>query len=74
MPSTGRETVLDAVAAIPGLSAVVDRRTIRVVRKGDPGLPHQVLPVDWSAIIHRGDSRTNYLIQPEDRVYISGGR
>ena len=74
MPSTGRETVLDAVAAIPGLAAVADRRTIRVVRKGDSGVAHQVLPVDWPAIIQRGDSRTNYLLQPEDRVYISGGR
>jgi polysaccharide export outer membrane protein len=74
MPCSGRETVLDAVAAIPGLAAVADRRAIRVVRKGDSGVALAELPVDLQAIIHRGDTRTNYVLQPEDRVYISGGR
>lgn len=72
MPLTGRETVLDAIAAVPGLAAVADRRMIRVVRKGSPGSGLQTLPVDWSAIINRGDTRTNYLLRPDDRVYVSG--
>jgi polysaccharide export outer membrane protein len=71
---TGRETVLDAVAAVPGLAAVADRRTIRVVRQGAAGVPHQVLPVDWTAIIQHGDTRTNYALKPGDRVYVTGGR
>jgi len=70
MPSSGRETVLDAVAAVPGLAAAMERHTIRVARKGPPGAPYQMLPVDWSAIIQRGDTRTNYILMPEDRVYI----
>jgi polysaccharide biosynthesis/export protein len=71
MPCTGRETILDAVAAVPGLAAVADRRTIRLVRKGAPGSAQQTLPIDWTAIIHRGDTRTNYILQPDDRVYVS---
>lgn len=72
LPCTGRETILDAVAAVAGLAAVADRRTIRLVRKGSPGSALQTLPVDWTAIIHRGDTRTNYILQPDDRVYVSG--
>ena len=72
LPCTGRETVLDAVAAVPGLAAVAERRTIRLVRKGSSGSALQTLAVDWTAIIHRGDTRTNYILQPDDRVYVSG--
>jgi polysaccharide export outer membrane protein len=72
LPCTGRETILDAVAAITGLAAVADRRTIRLVRKGAAGSAQQSLPIDWKAIIHRGDTRTNYILQPDDRVYVSG--
>jgi polysaccharide export outer membrane protein len=74
LPCTGRETILDAVAAIPGLAATADRRTIRVVRRGAAGAANQVLPVDWAAILQRGDTRTNYVILPDDRIYVSGGR
>jgi polysaccharide biosynthesis/export protein len=74
MPCTGRETVLDAVAAVPGLAAAMDRHTIRVARKsaGPGGAPYQTLSVDWQGIIHRGDTRTNYILQPDDRVHVSG--
>lgn len=71
MPYTGSETVLDAIAAIPGLAAVADRRSIRVVRKG---AGDQILPVDWTAILHHGDTRTNYALMSGDRVYVSNGR
>ena len=71
MPCSGRETILDAVAAVPGLAATMDRHTIRVARKSPGGAPYQMLSVDWNAIIHRADTRTNYVLMPEDRVYIS---
>ena len=68
------ETVLDAIAAVPGLAAQADRRAIRVVRAGSAGAEHQILPVDWNAIIRRGDARTNYALMPGDRVYVTGAR
>jgi polysaccharide export outer membrane protein len=70
----GTLTILDAIADVPGLVAVADRRTIRVARKGAAGAANQVLPVDWTAIIQRGDTRTNYQLLPDDRVYVTGGR
>jgi polysaccharide export outer membrane protein len=69
MPCTGTETVLDAIAAVPGLAAVADRRSIRVVRKG---AGDQILPVDWNGILHHGDTRTNYALMSGDRVYVTG--
>jgi polysaccharide biosynthesis/export protein len=74
MPCTGRETVLDAMAAVPGLAATAERKTIRIIRMRGPGSGQQSLPVDWSALIQRGDTSTNYILQPEDRLYITGGR
>jgi polysaccharide export outer membrane protein len=71
-PLTGRETVLDAVAAVPGLAAVAGTRTIHVARKGPAG--DQVLPVDWVAITQFGNTATNYQLLPGDRVYVTGGR
>jgi polysaccharide export outer membrane protein len=71
LPFTGRETILDAIASVPGLAAVADRRTIRVVRAGAASGPHQVLPVDWNAILTRNDTRTNHALKAGDRVYVS---
>jgi polysaccharide biosynthesis/export protein len=73
-PCSGRETVLDAIAAVPGLAAVADRRKIEVVRRGSSGAADAVLPVDWAAIIQRGDTRTNYILQPGDRVHVTASR
>ena len=30
----------------------------------------QVLPIDWSAIAHGGETKTNYQILPGDRLFI----
>jgi polysaccharide biosynthesis/export protein len=74
LPLTGTETVLDAIAAVPGLAAQADRRSIRVARQGPAGAAYDVLPVDWNAIMLRGDTKTNYVLYPGDRVYVSSGR
>ena len=31
---------------------------------------YQVLPVDWSAIVKGGATRTNYQVMPGDRIYV----
>jgi polysaccharide export outer membrane protein len=71
LPTTGNETVLDAVAQIGGLSGVSSKRHIWVSRPGPAGncVP-QVLPVDWCAITRGGSSDTNYQLLAGDRLYI----
>jgi polysaccharide export outer membrane protein len=71
LPSTGNETVLDAVAQIGGLSGVSSKKRIWVSRPSPAGacVP-QVLPVDWCAIVRGGMAATNYQLLPGDRVYI----
>ena len=70
----GTSSILDAIADVPGLAAVADRATIRVVRKGAAGAADKVLPVDWTAILQHGDTRTNYQLAPGDRVYVTASR
>jgi polysaccharide export outer membrane protein len=71
LPSTGKETVLDAISQINGLSQVSDSKKIWIVRPS-PSDPQKatVLKVDWHAITRRGETATNYQILPRDRVYI----
>lgn len=70
-PSTGNETVLDAISNISGLPAVASKRKIWVARPAPPGHPcDQVLPVDWNAIVEGGSTKTNYQIFPGDRIYV----
>lgn len=68
---TGRETVYDAVAAIGGIPTVSSKRRIWVARPA-PNSPKcaQILPVDWEAIVKRGETATNYQLLPGDRLYI----
>jgi polysaccharide export outer membrane protein len=70
-PSTGNETVLDAIVQINGLTAVSSKQ-IWVAR---PGLNSdgcdQILPVDWQSVTERGNVATNYQILPGDRVYVA---
>lgn len=71
LPSTGNETVLDAVAQIGGLSGVSSKKRIWVSRPSPAGTcTPQQLPVDWCAITKGGMAATNYQLLPGDRVYI----
>ena len=70
LPSTGNETVLDAVSQLGGLIPVADLKHIQVARPGGPDCPQIVLPVDWHAITEQGDVATNYQLLPGDRVFI----
>jgi polysaccharide export outer membrane protein len=69
-PTTGNETVLDAIAQIQGLSAVSSRH-IWIARPAPDALgSDQILPVDWRAISQGGSTATNYQLMPGDRLFI----
>ena len=68
-PSTGNETVLDAVSQIGGLSSVSSKR-LWIARPAPNGCGDQILPVDWKGITRRGTTGTNYQLFPGDRLFV----
>jgi protein involved in polysaccharide export with SLBB domain len=70
LPSTGSETVLDAIAQIGGLSPVSSKKMWIARPAPADSTQDQILPVDWKGISRRGHTRTNYQILPGDRVFI----
>jgi polysaccharide export outer membrane protein len=71
LPVTGNETVMDAVAQVNGLTAVSSQDRIWVSRPAPEGGCHQILPVDWRAVVEQADPATNYQILPGDRVFVA---
>jgi polysaccharide export outer membrane protein len=70
-PSTGNETVLDAISFAGGLLPSAAPTNIRLVRPSPPGACCQaLLPVNLPAIINAGDTTTNYQIMPGDRLVV----
>lgn len=70
-PSTGNETVLDAISNVAGLPVVASKKYIWLARPAAPNHScYQVLPVDWKAITQGGATETNYQIFPGDRIYV----
>lgn len=70
-PSTGNETVLDAIAQIRGLPTVANKGQIWIARPSpNPCQADQVLHVDWNAIAQGAQTSTNYQILPGDRLYV----
>ena len=69
LPSTGKETVLDAISQINGLSQI-SSKNITLVRPMSAGKTIR-LPIDWDGIAQRGETATNYQIYPGDRVCIA---
>ncbi len=69
-PTTGNETVLDAVSQINGLPAVASRKRIYLVRPAPKDCPNQIFPIDWKGITRGGSTGTNYQILPGDRLYV----
>ena len=58
IPSTGNETVLDAIAGINGLPAVASKGSIWIARPSpNQCTPDQVLTMDWNAIAQGGSDR-----------------
>jgi protein involved in polysaccharide export with SLBB domain len=56
--------VADAIAAAEGLK-ILPERTVATLIRGE-----QTMPIDLPAILHRGDQRTNYLLQPGDLLSV----
>ncbi len=72
LPATGNETVLDALAHSKVSLVGLGRKRISIHRKCD-GEADKELPVDWKGITEQGNSATNYLLRPGDRVHIKSG-
>jgi protein involved in polysaccharide export with SLBB domain len=70
-PSTGNETVLDALAQIGGLPAVSSKKHIWLARATPGHSAPQIMPIDWIGLTQRGEAATNYQIFPGDRIYVS---
>jgi len=71
LPITGKETVLDAISAVGGLSSVSSQRVwIARPAPGSFGC-EQILPVDYIAITRDAAAATNYQLLPGDRVFIA---
>lgn len=71
LPITGNETVLDALAAVGGISQVSSTK-IWIARPARNGAGcEQILPVDWEDITRGGSTATNYQLLPGDRVFIA---
>lgn len=69
LPSTGNETVLDALSHVGGLSPISSKDRVWIARPTPHGQT-QILPVDWKCIVKEGSTRTNYQIMPGDRIYV----
>jgi polysaccharide export outer membrane protein len=71
LPTTGNETVLDAISKVGGLGVVASKKRIWVSRPTptDCGM-EEILPVNWVELTQRGDTATNYQLLPGDRLYV----
>lgn len=71
IPSTGNETVLDAIAGVNGLPTVASKASIWIARPSpEQCAPDQILKVDWHAIAEGAQTSTNYQMLPGDRLYV----
>jgi polysaccharide export outer membrane protein len=68
---TGNETVLDAVLQATLRSNSLPEK-IYVSRPHPAGGPDMILKVYWFGVRDRGDTLTNYQLQPGDRVIVPG--
>lgn len=69
-PVTGKETVLDAVVLVGGISRVANKQ-IWIARPAPGQGCDQILPVEWEQVVKGGSTTTNYQLLPGDRVFIA---
>jgi polysaccharide export outer membrane protein len=70
-PSTGNETVLDALSQIGGLPPVASLCKIWLARPAPAGAGcYQVLPINWKTLTRGGETDTNYQLFPGDRIFV----
>jgi polysaccharide export outer membrane protein len=71
VPITGKETVLDALAQVNGLSRL-SSKNIWIARPAPGGSNcDQTLPVNWYEITKGAATATNYQILPGDRIFVA---
>ncbi|MDR3622297.1 MAG: sigma-70 family RNA polymerase sigma factor [Paludisphaera borealis] len=68
LPSTGRDTVLDAVNYAGGLMPAADHAKVFLYRKDANGGPPKKLHVDIDEVLFGADNSTNFELQPGDRL------
>jgi polysaccharide export outer membrane protein len=72
LPYQGPETVADLLRRAGGLPPGADVRTVSVIRPHvAAGHRPEVFTVDLAAVLLRGDSKSNVILQPDDEVYIA---
>jgi len=60
-----KETVLDAIAQINGLTAVSSKQNIWVARPGlAPDEADLTMAVNWNGLTQKGETATNYQLRP----------
>ncbi len=71
LPVTGKDTVLDAISQLNGLSPVSSTNDIWVARPSPTSANEElILPVDWIGITTKGLAKTNYQLLPGDRLFV----
>ncbi|MCE9531044.1 MAG: polysaccharide biosynthesis/export family protein [Planctomycetes bacterium] len=74
-PITGGETVLDALSRVNGLPDIASKRDIWIARRSPvPGMPEQILQIDYVGITQHAVAQTNYQVMPGDRIYVKAQR
>jgi polysaccharide export outer membrane protein len=68
-PSTGSDTVLDAVCQIQGSGPMTGLSNVWLARP-DGQRGYRILPVHWQELAAGGDSAVNFRLYPGDRVYV----
>lgn len=68
-PSTGNETVLDALTQINGMPRFSSKK-LWIARPKPDGSCYQKLPVEYEAVVSGGSTATNYQLFPGDRLFI----
>ncbi|MEZ6142369.1 MAG: polysaccharide biosynthesis/export family protein [Zavarzinella sp.] len=71
LPITGKDTVLDAVAQLNGLSPVSSTNHMWLARPAPAATGKElIMPIDWNSVTQHGSTKTNYQILPGDRLYV----
>ena len=70
-PLTGFETVLDGILAAGGVTSDASMCKMLLARPTTPCSCRVTLPVCYREITQRGDTTTNYQLQPGDRIFVS---
>lgn len=68
-PLLGNETVLDAILAAGGVSALANDHKIILTRPSENGEP-LILPVCYQSIVQLGKANGNFQLRPGDRIYV----